>query len=205
MHPEAEALLEEWWPKAQALCRDHVHCVQLFGSVTNEDYQPGWSDIDVCVLLDTPLEPETAALDEEYRDRIEATFLAEGQPRIEGFGRLQIATRSICWFGEPAEWTPPTREALVADMAWLFDALEETPGDFSAIRLAGLLMEVARQTVFWRDGEWLSKTAALQREGYDFVLRLRCAGSAACADHIDELRDQVHRIDVAALRKLVAN
>jgi hypothetical protein len=63
--------------------------------------------------------------------------------------------------------------------------------------LAGLIQEIARQTVFWRDGRLLSKSEAMRREiergsadaaAYALAQRLRAAGTRACVDHENDLR-----------------
>ena len=60
--------------------------------------------------------------------------------------------------------------------------------------------ETARQIAYWRDGAWVSKTAALEAEvtsggphteAYELALTLRREGSAACDRESASLRRQM--------------
>lgn len=56
-------LLEWWFPRMQDVLGGKLHAVILYGSAVFGDFQPRWSDVDVCTVL-------TAAVDEEEAIRI---------------------------------------------------------------------------------------------------------------------------------------
>jgi len=225
---EAEAVLAWWWARAEPILAGHARSVMLFGSVTHEDFRPSWSDIDACVFLTAPLDAQQsdalAALHDLLARRfieggadgwrnsqlLEVTYLLAAD-ELGAFSRLQLAETGMVYAGEAVEVARPGREDLAADSAWLLDALDSAPGDFSAIMLCGLIQEIARKTVYWRDGELVSKTVALEREiaagspfsdAYRLALGLRELGSARCADRLDELKDLVASIAAPARAEL---
>ncbi len=55
-----EALLEWWLPRIRPILNSKIESVMLFGSVTLGDFMPGWSDVDVCVVLDKPISDSEA-------------------------------------------------------------------------------------------------------------------------------------------------
>ena len=217
---EAEAVLAWWWTRAEPILAGRARSVMLFGSVTHGDFRPAWSDIDAAVFLAAPLDRSQsdalAALHDELARRfveggaggwrnsqlLEVSYLLDSQ-ELGAFARLQLAETGMVYAGEAVNVARPGREELAADSIWLLDSLDRAPGDFSAIMLCGLIQEVARKTVFWRDGELVSKTVALQREiaagspfrdAYRLALELRNKGSARCVDRLDQMKDQVARL-----------
>ncbi|MHC4472724.1 MAG: nucleotidyltransferase domain-containing protein [Planctomycetota bacterium] len=126
---------------------------------------------------------------------------AEGLVREEGgglrpFDRYQLARFGRLLSGEPVPVAPPSREDLRVQLREDLRALDEPPPD-RPIWLAAMLHWMARSLAFWRDGEFLTKTAALEREieagsrfsdAFRLALDLRQRGSAACAAHLDALR-----------------
>jgi hypothetical protein len=68
-------VLDWWFPQVQACLRGKLHAVVLFGSVTLDDFCPGWSDVDVCVVVNQPVsETEGKALG-EIHDRMRDLFI----------------------------------------------------------------------------------------------------------------------------------
>jgi hypothetical protein len=52
---EVEALLGWWLPGVRGLLGPNLRSVVLHGSAALGDFLPGWSDVDVCVILDEPI------------------------------------------------------------------------------------------------------------------------------------------------------
>jgi len=46
-----QGMIEWWLPQVREILDEQLLSVVLYGSVTLGDFQPGWSDIDVCVVL----------------------------------------------------------------------------------------------------------------------------------------------------------
>ena len=56
--PEPSAILEWWLPRIRTCLGHKIHAVLLYGSAALDDFCPRWSDVDVCVVLETPVSPE---------------------------------------------------------------------------------------------------------------------------------------------------
>ncbi len=57
--PAVEGMLEWWLRQVREVLDDQLLSVVLYGSVTLGDFQPGWSDVDVCVVLREPIAKDT--------------------------------------------------------------------------------------------------------------------------------------------------
>ena len=53
--PSVGCMLDWWLPEVRSCLDEKLRAVLLFGSVALDDFCPGWSDVDVCVVLDTPI------------------------------------------------------------------------------------------------------------------------------------------------------
>ena len=231
---EAREILGWWLPRITSILGANLINVTLHGSVTLQDYNPAWSDIDVCVVVDKPVSENTGRQIGLIHDRMRATYLDSGTWRsgqvIEGyyiplemagdknlcnscyiaggttrkwavcnpvmpFDRYMLAHFGKACVGETVFFAGPAEEDLKQQC---MDDLKHVRvyEDQSAIWLAGMLHWLARSLVFWRDGQMLSKSAALQREidsnsryreAFKLALALRRAGSTVAGEHFAEL------------------
>ncbi len=244
---EVEELLAWWLPQTQKALGPKLKSVVLFGGVTMGDFMPGWSDVDVCVVLHSPITEQEGLKVGSIHDEMHKLFVQQANKNwesgqvIEGpyvpfqmvtdaektmpcyiaggttrkfancnpitpFDRYMLSHFGVLYFGEAVSFSPPTRDDLVAQSKEDIGNLI-SPGDEilnSSIWLTGMLHWIARSMIFWRDGELLSKTAALEREvaagstfaePFRLALRLRKAGSTATKSHLEELR--THFISIA--------
>ncbi len=115
---------------------------------------------------------------------------------LQPFDRYQIHAFGLRLFGRAVAVGPPTRGTLRRQLRIDLDRLE-VPRLERPVWLASMLHWMARSLVFWRDGEFLGKTAALEREivkgtslsePFALALSLRKQGPDACAAHHDALR-----------------
>ncbi len=74
-----EGLLEWWLPRVRAALGLKVKSVVLYGGVVLDDFAPGWSDVDVCVVLDTPIEQDEAAAIGAVHDEMREQFVDSGK------------------------------------------------------------------------------------------------------------------------------
>ena len=61
LDPSVREIIEWWLPRVYEVLDDHQLSIVLYGSVTLGDFQPGWSDIDVCVVLSEPVTEDTGS------------------------------------------------------------------------------------------------------------------------------------------------
>jgi len=73
--PAIASLVEWWLPQISAQFGEKLHAVVLYGSVTLGDFCPRWSDVDVCVVLTTPITPEEGAAIGDIHDRMRDRFI----------------------------------------------------------------------------------------------------------------------------------
>jgi len=212
----ARAALDTWLPVVRRHLGDSLVSAILFGGAALGEFAPRWSDVDVCVAV---REEPPAALHRDLRT-LAARFVDGGEGGWEsgqfvesalvpveelvrgGTGRLgafdlhQIARFGRLLEGDPIEVPAPGRDALIAAQREDLRAVE-SPRTDRPIWLAGTLQHLARALVFWRDGEYVPKSVALEREiaagsphrgAFRLALRLRREGSRSCADHLEELR-----------------
>ncbi len=241
---EQDALLRPlfaWWlPEIRAVLGENLRSVLLGGSTVLGDFQPGWSDVDVCVVLHDPITEADGVRIGQVHDRMHARFIdgrqdgwCSGQA-IEGsyvtaemladevsagtcyvagggtrwwgareavspFDRLIFARHGRILDGEPVPVGLPSAASLRAQSHQDIQHFATPPAGclHSAIWLAGIMHWLARTLVYWRDGERLSKTAALAREiagggplapHFVLPLALRREGSAATHAHLEVLR-----------------
>lgn len=82
-------ILNWWFEKIKPILAGNLKTVTLFGSVVFGDYQPTWSDIDVCVVLNIPIDAQTGAEIGRIHDEMRDTFIGSATwlaPQvIEGF------------------------------------------------------------------------------------------------------------------------
>ena len=116
---------------------------------------------------------------------------------IAPFDRYVLAHSGLVLAGEPVSAAPSGRSALAAQTRReLAEVRRHASGSPSSIWLCAIQHWLARSLVFWRDGEMLSKSAALRREierdspsaeAFRMALVIRDAGSSAAAGHHAEL------------------
>ena len=83
----AKTLLDWWMPRIEDLFGQRLNSIVLFGSLTFDDYCPGWSDVDTCIVLPTPITQEEAAALADVYDRMKAAFPDQGSP-TQDYGQL---------------------------------------------------------------------------------------------------------------------
>jgi hypothetical protein len=55
--PEPVEMILHWWsPRMHEILGSNVRSVMLFGGLALGDFAPAWSDVDVCVVLDVPVD-----------------------------------------------------------------------------------------------------------------------------------------------------
>ncbi len=69
-----EKLLDWWLHHLQPILSENLHSVVLFGSVTLDDFQPGWSDVDACVVLRRPITESEAQGVGQIHDEMKKRF-----------------------------------------------------------------------------------------------------------------------------------
>ena len=179
-----------------------------------ERHENGWRSGQAvegqCIPRELVADPEAAA--PCYKSWGHERKRIDGNP-ITGFDRYMLAHHGVCWSGEAVSFTPPTRDDLRRQLHKdLGDVSDEREWHArSPLWLAAITHWFARSSVFWRDGEMLSKTAALEREisngspfavEYELALRLRREGSVHCGEHHSELRANFNRIIDTVLKQL---
>lgn len=238
------ALLSWWQAEIRALLGEKLRAVLLGGSTVLDDFQPGWSDVDVCVVLNKAVTAFEGIGISGVHNTMRARFIEGGQDgwrsgqAIEGSyvtadllreprsGVCFVAGGSTRWWGERDPLEPFDRYLYARHGIYLFGSAVPvgTPdmtslkaqsvadaGHFahppdgclqSPLWLAGIMHWLAQTLVFWRDGELLSKTVALEREiaaggsledAFRLPLALRHEGSAAAQRHMEELRENYLR------------
>jgi hypothetical protein len=228
-----------WWQPRVADCLGaRLRAIYLHGSTVLGDYCPGWSDVDVCVVVATPVTEsegqELGRIHDAMRDRflrdradgwqsgqgIEGFYIpaalvadarlelpcytaggstrlwATGHP-VSAFDRLILAHSGVCLHGDALAFRPPEMVDLAAQTIRDLTSFRQLDyRNASAIWLCGVQHWLARSLVFWRDGELLSKSAALQREiatgsahapAFALALQLRQEGSSGAGARRDEL------------------
>ena len=138
-----------------------------------------------------------------------------GNP-ITPFDRYSLAHFGVLVWGENLHFAPPTREQLAQQLYGDLKSLTNPPAE-SLQRprwLAMMITWCARSMVFWRDGMFLPKTDALQREiaaggqfadAYRLALEVRQGGPAIAEQHTAALRlhfDALAQPAADLLRKL---
>jgi hypothetical protein len=122
---------------------------------------------------------------------------------VPGFERYVLAHHSVTVTGASRPFRPPTHEAMASAQAWLPGRLSRPATEHSSIMLAGLLQEIARTIVFFRDGKMVGKSAALEseirsgdefRDPYRLALDVRRAGSRTADERRPELVRAYERV-----------
>ena len=68
-----------WWLSGVRACLgEKLRTVMLHGSVALDDFCPRWSDVDVCVLLESPITPEEGDVVGALHDELERCFIGGG-------------------------------------------------------------------------------------------------------------------------------
>jgi predicted nucleotidyltransferase len=84
-----EDILTWWLGRIEPALNGTLKSVTLFGSVALGDYQPAWSDIDVCVVLKRPIDAQTGIKIGRIHDGMRDTFIGsvtwQSPQVIEGF------------------------------------------------------------------------------------------------------------------------
>jgi hypothetical protein len=216
-----QRILAFWLPRAERGLQSRALSFSLFGGVALGDFAPRWSDVDVCVWLTGPRDDEEThgldALGAETLERfvthreggwesgqaVEPLLLAVEQAAadeggLSPFDRLVLSRHGVRIAGDPVPVAPPSRETLRRQLRTDLESLARPKLD-RPIWLAGMIQWMARSLAFWRDGDVLGKTVALEREieagsqhseAFRLALRMRCEeGSAACWDRHQEIRE----------------
>jgi len=240
--PVGVASLLQWW--LERVCPtlgEKLRTVCVHGSLALDDFCSGWSDVDVCVVVNDPVSGTEAqalgAIHDEMGDRfirahaagwrsgqaIEGCYIPEPLLRdascqmpcyvagdcagrlstahpLPPFDREVLARFGRRLLGPPVAFARPTREALAEQTARMLAQIRgQVSGSPSAIWLCGIQHWLARSLVFWRDGDLLSKSAALSREleqgspfavAFELALRIREEGSDVASQHRAALRRQ---------------
>lgn len=106
---------------------------------------------------------------------------------ITPFDRYLLSHYGVAVAGEPTCFPPPLTHELAAQTRSDLATLQKYR-DQSALWLCGMLHWLARTIVYWRDGQMLSKTQALEREiaggsmyreAFEMALAARREGSAS--------------------------
>ena len=133
------------------------------------------------------------------------------QAELQPFDRYQIHGFGLRLFGRAVAIGPPSRDALRRQLRIDLDRLE-VPRLERPVWLASMLHWMARSLVFWRDGEFLGKTQALEREimkgtalseAFALAMALRRQGPEACAAHHEALRAHFQAVAPRVLEVLV--
>jgi hypothetical protein len=73
--PEARILLDGWLPRVREALQKSLRSVYLGGGLALGDFAPGWSDVDVCVVLEREIAPAEAGRIAAVHDEIYEQFL----------------------------------------------------------------------------------------------------------------------------------
>ena len=186
--PQAVRDLLDWWlPRARGVLGASVRSVLLHGSVVLGDFQAGWSDVDVCLVLRGPLSRERRAGLEALQRQTDQSFLVRGaygwssgqtvdvirvhaergdldhEHFVDPFDQLGLAAGAHLLAGEGLVVRRPGVAALEARTRRLEQEASAPPPGASAVWYASVPQLLARAVVFWRDGELIGKTEALSR------------------------------------------
>ncbi|MHC5080861.1 MAG: nucleotidyltransferase domain-containing protein, partial [Planctomycetota bacterium] len=72
-------ILQWWLPRIQECLKEKLRSVQLFGSATLGDFCPGWSDVDVCILLSKPITEGEVKRIAQVHERMRNLFIGQGR------------------------------------------------------------------------------------------------------------------------------
>ena len=251
----ARQIVERWTREVRDALSDALVGVQIGGSLALDDFQPGWSDVDLFAVLARPASASDverirrihAALCRDFVDAgrggwesgqaVECVFLTRematepdlrgvccvagdnGAERVEDWALLPFDRHVLARFGrhlcgERTAFAPSRPEDLRAQTASGVAQLDPARADReSPIWLASVLHWLARSIVFWRDGEALSKTAALDREiardspfaqEFELARSIRRQGSRTATGHEAELRRAFRDVASRAADQLTA-
>ncbi|MEW6355970.1 MAG: nucleotidyltransferase domain-containing protein [Planctomycetota bacterium] len=73
--PTPASVLAWWLSEISACLAQRLHSVVLYGSATLDDFCPRWSDVDVCVVLKTPITAEEGQRVGDIHDRMQDRFI----------------------------------------------------------------------------------------------------------------------------------
>ena len=76
---EAAAVLRWWLPRVSQALGRKLRSVMLYGSVCLDGFEPGWSDIDMCTVVDEPVTEEEATGLDRVHGEMDRRFIEEGQ------------------------------------------------------------------------------------------------------------------------------
>ncbi|MBC8443335.1 hypothetical protein H8D79_01270 [PVC group bacterium] len=76
---EATAVLEWWFPRIRQILGPRLHSVMLYGSVCLDGFEPGWSDVDMCTVVEEPVSKEEALALDRVHEEMDKRFIEEGQ------------------------------------------------------------------------------------------------------------------------------
>jgi len=76
--PEIAPILAWWLPRVHECLGDKIHTILLYGSATLGDFCPRWSDVDVCVVLQSPITQEEGESVGDIHDRMYDRFVSGG-------------------------------------------------------------------------------------------------------------------------------
>jgi len=84
---EAAAVLEWWLPRVRQVLGPRLRSVMLYGSVCLDGFESGWSDIDMCTVVDEPVTEEEAVCLDRVHEEMDRRYIEEGQ---DGWQNTQI-------------------------------------------------------------------------------------------------------------------
>lgn len=199
-----------------AISDDQAECLRrLHEDMEQRFLREGTADWRSTQLFECPYVPVYVAAKNRARARV--LNVGTGYSRIEicdpvpGFRRYVLARYSVPIEGKAPAFVPPTQEDLVADQQWLLDLLARPSDEHSPVMLAGLVHEAARSELFWRTGQYLGKTEALNRavtardelsKACDIARRIREVGSAHAHKFRNELEPEYRKFAPAVLERL---
>lgn len=74
---EVQGILDWWFGRIEKVLKPKLKSAILFGSLTLGDFMPGWSDVDICVVLTMPITEKEGAAVGSIHDEMEALFLGQ--------------------------------------------------------------------------------------------------------------------------------
>jgi hypothetical protein len=88
--PPVESILQWWFPCIQQVLDAKLKSVYLYGSITLDDYNPAWSDVDACVVLEKPVTDQEAKSIFLIHDEMKQEFLDESGSKADGWQSGQV-------------------------------------------------------------------------------------------------------------------
>ena len=199
--PEVREILGWWLPRAARELSGKATSFSLFGGIVGLKVAQGQAQE---AGDDLGIERVAGASGQAVEPLLlPVGHAATDEGGLSPFDRLTLSGHGRLVAGEPVPVAPPSPSSLCRqlrdDLASLYRPRLDRP-----IWLAGMIQWMARSLVFWRDGETVGKTAALEHEiaagspysgAFRLALLLRCEeGSRACRDRHEEIRERFEAV-----------